>query len=33
MKPTLVATAALLLMLNVPETARAGDHPFQPRRA
>ena len=29
MKPTLVATAALLLMLNVPGTARAGDRPFR----
>jgi hypothetical protein len=29
MKPTLVATAALLLMLNVPATARAGDRPFR----
>ena len=29
MKTTLVATAALILMLNVPGTARAGDRPFR----
>jgi hypothetical protein len=29
MKPTLVAAAALLLMFDVPGTARAGDHPFR----
>jgi hypothetical protein len=29
MKPTLVAAAALLLMLIVPATARAGDRPFR----
>ena len=29
MKTTLVATAALLLMLDVPGTSRAGDRPFR----
>jgi hypothetical protein len=29
MKPTLVAAAALVLMLNVPGTAQAGDRPFR----
>jgi hypothetical protein len=29
MKPTLVAAVALLLMLDLPGSARAGDHPFR----